>query len=66
MNGHQLSDIDLRVCDVMRDEPLVATDEAQPETVTINIPEGYTVGTPDLSAWAQFCTLVEREEVSDV
>ena len=36
------------------------------DTVTVNIPEGYVVGTPDLVAWMNLCWLVEREEVSDV
>ena len=44
----------------------VSWNERQPETVTVNIPEGYVVGTPEPVAWAQFCALVEREEVSDV
>ena len=29
------------------------------DTVTVNIPEGYVVGTPDLAAWANLCWLVE-------
>jgi len=29
------------------------------DTVTVNIPEGYVVGAPDLTAWANLCWLVE-------
>ena len=58
------SDLDSLVCDVVRDESVLATVEAQPETVSV--PD---VGTLKIPAnwhneyWLQFMGLVAHEEV---